>query len=159
MDLMTAFVVVTALAVVGQGVALIAIFVQSKRLSREVGRFMDETRQMMVPMKTITENLSVASENLMEIGIAVRDQFRRVEIMIADTGAAIETQVGRFDRVSQDIAERINSTAITVQDSILRPFREVTALARGLGRGVETFLFRRPRRPVDQAHQDEELFI
>jgi hypothetical protein len=156
---MTVFVAVTALAVVGQAVALIAIFIQSKRLSRDVGRFMDETRELMVPMRIITENLRVASGNLVEIGIAVRDQFRRVETMITDTGAAIETQLGRFDRVGQEIAERISRTAGVVQDSFLRPVREVSALARGLGRGVETFLFRRPRRPVDEARQDEELFI
>jgi hypothetical protein len=156
---MTVFVAVTALAVVGQAIALIAIFIQSKRLSREVGRFMDETRELMVPMRIITENLRVASGNLVEIGIAVRDQFRRVETMITDTGAAIETQLGRFDRVGQEIAERISRTAGVVQDSFLRPVREVSALARGLGRGVETFLFRRPRRPVDEARQDEELFI
>jgi hypothetical protein len=156
---MTVFVAVTALAVVGQAVALIAIFVQSKRLSREVGRFMDETRELMVPMKTITENLRVASGNLVEIGVSVRDQFRRVETMITDTGAAIETQLGRFDRVGQDIADRINHTASIVHDSVLRPVREVSALARGLGRGVETFLFRKPRRAVDEARQDEELFI
>jgi hypothetical protein len=156
---MTLFVVVTALAVVGQAIALIAIFVQSKRLSREVGRFMDETRELMVPMKTITENLRVASGNLVEIGIAVRDQFRRVETMITDTGAAIETQIGRFDQVGQEIADRISHTAGVVQDSVLRPVREVSALARGLGRGVEAFLFRRPRRAVDEARQDEELFI
>jgi hypothetical protein len=156
---MTVFVAVTALAVVGQAVALIAIFIQSKRLSRDVGRFMDETRELMVPMKTITENLRVASGNLVEIGIAVRDQFRRVETMITDTGAAIETQLTRFDRVGQEVADRISRTAGAVQDSFLRPVREVSALARGLGRGVETFLFRRPRRPVDEARQDEELFI
>jgi hypothetical protein len=156
---MTVFVAVTALAVLGQAVALIAIFVQSKRLSREVGRFMDETRELMVPMKTITENLRVASGNLVEIGVAVRDQFRRVESMITDTGLALETQIGRFDQVGQDIASRIHHTADVVQDSLLRPVREVSALARGLGRGVETFLFRRPRRAVDEARQDEELFI
>jgi hypothetical protein len=156
---MTVFVAVTALAVLGQAVALIAIFVQSKRLSREVGRFMDETRELMVPMKTITENLRVASGNLVEIGVAVREQFRRVETMITDTGLALETQIGRFDQVGQDIADRIHRTADVVQDSLLRPVREVSALARGLGRGVETFLFRKPRRAVDEARQDEELFI
>jgi hypothetical protein len=35
----------------------------------------------------------------------------------------------------------------------------VAAVAKGLGRGLEAFFSRRQRRPVDQAHQDEELFI
>jgi hypothetical protein len=79
--------------------------------------------------------------------------------MIADTGNAIESQIQRFDRASRDIVNRIGETASIVQDSFVRPVREVSAFAKGIGRGFEALLFRKPRRPVDQARQDEELFI
>lgn len=159
MDLMTLFVGLTAVAVLGQAIALIAIFVQSRRLSQQVSRFMDETRDLIAPMKVITENLTLASANLVEIGIGVRDQFHRVEAMITDTGLAIDTQIQRFDRMSQEIVERIGQTASIVQDSVVRPVREVSAFAKGISRGFEAFLFRKPRRAVDEARQDEELFI
>ena len=157
--LMTLFVALTAIAIIAQAGVLIAIYLMSKRLSDQVERFMRETREMMMPVRSIAENFRVASANLVEIGISARDQFRRVEAMVTDTGEALNIQLARFDRVSHDLMDRINETADIVQDSVVRPAREVAALAKGLSRGFGAFLFRRNRSTVDQARQDEELFI
>lgn len=157
--LLTLFVALTALAVVTQAGVLVAIYLMSKRLSDQVDRFMKETRDIMVPLGSVTENLRVASANIVEIGAVAREQFRRVETMVSDTGEALQVQIERFDRVGKDVADRINETANIVQESVIRPVREVAALAKGISRGFETFLFRRQRSTVDKAHQDEELFI
>jgi hypothetical protein len=157
--LMTLFVALTAIAIITQAGVLIAIYLMSKRLSDQVERFMRDTREMMMPVRSIAENLHVASANLVEIGLSARDQFRRVEAMVTDTGDALHVQLARFDRVSQDLMDRINETADIVQDSVVRPAREVAALAKGLSRGFGAFLFRKSRSTVDQARQDEELFI
>ena len=142
-----------------QAAVLVAIYLQSKRLSEQVERFLAETREVLAPMKTITENLRTASTNLVEIGVSAREQFKRVEHMVAETGEVLHTQLGRIDAMTRDVVDRMNSTALVVQDSFLRPAREVAAIAKGFGRGLETLLFRRQKNRVDQAHQDEELFI
>ena len=79
--------------------------------------------------------------------------------MVTDTGEALHMQLERFDRVSQNIIDRINETAEIVQNSVVRPAREVAAVAKGLTRGFGAFFFGRGRSTVDQARQDEELFI
>ncbi len=114
---------------------------------------------MIVTMTSITENLRLASANLVDIGVSAREQFRRLEAMVTDTGEALHVQLERFDRVSRNLMDRINETAEIVQDSVVRPAREVAAIAKGLSRGFGTFLFRKSRSTVDQARQDEELFI
>jgi methylthioribose-1-phosphate isomerase len=157
--LLTLFVALTAIAIITQAGVLVGIYVMSKRLSEQVERFMKETREMMVPVRSIAENLRTASANLVEIGLTARDQFRRVEAMVTDTGEALHMQLERFDRVSQNVMSRINETAEIVQDSVVRPAREVAALAKGLTRGFGAFFFGRSRSTVDQARQDEELFI
>src|SRR6267143_281265 len=157
--LLTLFVALTAIAVITQAGVLVGIYIMSKRLSEQVERFMKETREMMAPVRSIAENLRVASANLVEIGLSAREQFRHVEAMVTATGEALHVQLARFDRVSQDIIGRVNETAEIVQDSVVRPAREVAALAKGLSRGFGAFLFRRTRSTVDQARQDEELFI
>jgi len=157
--LLTLFVGMTAVAIVTQAGVLIGIYIMSKRLSEQVDRLMKETREMMVPVRSIAENLRVASANLVEIGLSARDQFRRVEAMVTSTGEALNVQLARFDRVSQNVMDRINETAEVVQDSVVRPAREVAAIAKGLSRGFGSFLFRKSRSTVDQARQDEELFI
>jgi hypothetical protein len=119
---------------------------------------MKDTRELMVPLKSITENLRAASANVVEIGLSAREQFRRIESMVTDTGEVVYSQLERLDRVSQDMLNRFSQTAEVVQVSVVRPVREVAALAKGISRGFEA-LFRRNRSTVDQAHQDEELFI
>ena len=157
--LLTLFVALTAIAIITQAGVLVGIYVMSRRLSDQVERFMKDTREMMVPVRSIAENLRIASANIVEIGLSARDQFRRVEAMVTDTGEALHMQLERFDRVSQNIIDRINETAEIVQDSVVRPAREVAAVAKGLTRGFGAFFFGRGRSTVDQARQDEELFI
>jgi len=157
--LLTVFVALTAVAVMTQAAVLVAIYMVSKRHSEQMERFMAETRELMAPIKTITENLRTASANFVEIGIAARDQFRRVEGMVNDTSEVLQTQLARLDSATRDVVERVNATAQTLQDSVVRPVREVAAIAMGVGRGIEALFLRRPKPTVDQAHQDEELFI
>ena len=148
--LLTFFVAVTALAVVTQACVLVAIYLMSKRLSSQMERFMAETREMMVPVKAITENLKVASSNILEIGVSAREQFRRVESMVTDTGDVLRAQLNRLEEVTKDVADRIDSTADLVQSTVLRPVREVAAVAKGFGRGFD-FLFRRNKKPTNSA--------
>jgi hypothetical protein len=152
--LLTFFVALTALAVMAQACVLVAIYLMSKRLSSQVERFMSETREMMVPVKAITENLQVASTNLMEIGVSAREQFRRVEGMVTETGEVLHAQLERLEFVTQEVSERINSTADMVQSTVLRPVREVAAVARGFGRGFE-FLFRGSRKSTNSRSAEE----
>ena len=101
--LLTLFVALTALAVVTQAGVLVGIYLMSRRLSDQVDRFMKETRDIMVPLGSITENLRAASANIVEIGVIAREQFRRVEAMVTDTGEAVQVQLERFDRVGRDV--------------------------------------------------------
>ena len=101
----------------------------------------------------------MASANIVEIGLSARDQFRRVEAMVTDTGEALNVQLERFDRVSQSVVDRINETSEILQESVVKPAREIAAVAKGLSRGLGALFFGRSRSTVDQAHQDEELFI
>src|SRR5215471_8931933 len=156
---LTLFVALIKVAILTQAGVLVGLYVMSKRLSEQVDRFMRDTREMMVPVRSIAENLRIASANIVEIGLSARDQFRRVEAMVTDTGEALHLQIERFDRVSQNVMDRINETAEIVQDSVVRPAREVAAVAKGLTRGFGAFFFGRGRSTVDQARQDEELFI
>ena len=55
--LLTLFVALTAIAVITQAGVLVGIYIMSKRLSGQVERFMKETREMMVPVRSIAENL------------------------------------------------------------------------------------------------------
>ncbi len=157
--LLTLFVALTAVAVMIQAGILVSIYILSRRVAGQIELTLAQLRELMPPLKTVTENMKTVSEDLVEIGGAAREQFHRVENMIGETGEALQTQLEKVDKMSRDVTDRVNETVDVVQDSIIRPVREVGALARGLTRGFEVFMNRKGRNTVDQAHQDEELFI
>ncbi|HET9220718.1 MAG TPA: hypothetical protein VFR18_27305, partial [Terriglobia bacterium] len=78
---------------------------------------------------------------------------------VNDTSEVLQTQLARLDSVTREVVERVNGTAQVLQESVVRPVREVAAIAKGVGRGIEALFLRRSKPTVDQAHQDEELFI
>jgi len=151
-------VALTALAVVTQAGVLIAIYIMSRRLTNQLDRFMSETREVMVPVKAITENLRIASTNIVEIGASAREQFRRVESMVSDTGEVLRTQLNRMEAVTKDVADRINTTADLVQNTVLRPVREVSAISKGFERGFE-FLFKKNRKAKKPASPDDSPYM
>ncbi len=57
-----------------------------------------------------------------------------------------------------DAIEKMEATSAVVQQNVLAPIREVSALIRGISRGLH-FLFAGRKNPVDAVYQDEELFI
>lgn len=160
--LLTLFVALTAIAVITQAGVLIAIYIVSKRTSEQVDRFLKEAHELMVPMRSMADNLKTVSEDLIELGLSAKEQFRRVEAMVTDAGESLQVQLERFDRVSKNVVERIDETAEIVQDSIISPVREVSAFAKGLSRGFQALFFRKSRNAAaddDAVREDEELFI
>ena len=158
-SLLTLFVALTTVAVLIQAVILVSIYILSRRVAGQIELTLTQLRELMPPLKTVTENLKTVSEDIVEIGSAAREQFHRVEDMIGETGQALQSQLEKVDQMSCDVTDRVNETIDVVQDSIIRPVREVGALARGLTRGLEVLINRKGRNTVDQAEQDDELFI
>lgn len=157
--MLTLFVGLTALAVVLQAGILLSIYLMSKRVAEQVESSAAELRELTPSLKVVTENLMKVSEDAVEIGNAARAQIERVDSLLGDVGQAIEGQLEKVDRLSREMTDRVNETVDVVQSSIVRPVREVSALARGVTRGFEVLLSRKNRSTVDQAHSDEELFI
>jgi ABC-type transporter Mla subunit MlaD len=157
--LLTLFVALTAGAVVLQAGILLSLYILSKRVGGQVELTLSNVRELLPALKAVTDNLKTVSDDIVEVGSAARQQFHRVEDMIGETGQTLQNQLDKLDDMSRDVSNRLNETIDVVQNSIIRPVREVGALARGVSKGFEFLLQRRDRSPVDQSRQDEELFI
>jgi hypothetical protein len=70
----------------------------------------------------------------------------------------MQRQVGEIDGLLTRTQDRVETTTVEVQTTVLQPLREVSALLVGLKRTIE-MLFGRERKSIDQAYQDEEMFI
>ena len=98
------------------------------------------------------------STTSLEITNLTQHQVEQLSLVIDQTTAAIQRQLVQIDQLLTRTQDRIEYTTIEVQTTVLEPVREVSALLVGLRRTLDV-LFGRDRKQIDQAYQDEELFI
>jgi hypothetical protein len=111
--------------------------------------------------KVTIETRAVAaavSASTHEISLIARHQAEQISQTLDYTTCTVQRQVGEIDALLVRTQYRFEETTREVQTTVLQPMRELSAMLVGLRRIIET-LFGRHRKPIDQAYQDEELFI
>jgi len=111
--------------------------------------------------KVTLETRAVAaavSASSQEISRLAQHQAEQISQTLDYTSATVQRQVSELDALLVRTQDRFEDTSKEVQATVLQPMRELSALLVGLRRILET-LFGRNRKTIDQAYQDEELFI
>jgi ABC-type transporter Mla subunit MlaD len=111
--------------------------------------------------KVTVETRAVAaavSASSMEISKLAQHQAEQISQTLDHTTTTIQRQVNELDGLLVRTQDRFEDTTREVQITVLQPMRELSAMLVGLRRILET-LFGRHSKPIDQAYQDEELFI
>jgi hypothetical protein len=129
-------------------------------VARNAGPVLRTAREMMVESK---EKLTLVSQNLVEISELTKQQVTRVDGVMSDVSDRLRLQVIRLDQLLSNTVARVEETTEMVQNNIVKPVRELSAILVGVRTGVE-YLFRRNRSRAGrsapgQATQEEELFI
>jgi hypothetical protein len=94
----------------------------------------------------------------MEITTMARDQVARIDALVNETAERARVQIERIDVMVGDTVDRVHETTAAVQNTILKPVREVNGVVSGV-RAAISVLARGNRASVDHATQDEEMFI
>jgi prophage DNA circulation protein len=108
-----------------------------------------------VETRAIAAAVSASSQEI--AGIA-RHQADQISATLDFATSTLQHKVVELDDLLTRTQGRIEDTTIEVQTTVLQPMREVSALLVGLRRTIET-LFGRDRKQINQAYQDEEMFI
>jgi hypothetical protein len=117
-------------------------FVQSAQLSLEQSR------------KQISEVATKSSEVL----DLARRQLVRVDDVLGEATGRARIQMERVELVLDDTVARMREALTLLNNGVIRPIREVTAVTAGIEAGLR-YLFRSQRRTVERATSDEEMFI
>ena len=168
-NLVVIFIGLTTVAIVVQVCVLGGIFISIKKMASNVERLrfdmdkkidpaLTEFRDVLGDAKHLLGSLHAAAENFAGISETVRYQVERVNAVIEDTTDRARDQIARADEVVADAIQKMEATSAVVQQNVLAPIREVSALIRGVSGGLQ-FLFAGRKNQVDAVHQDEELFI
>lgn len=87
-------------------------------------------------------------------------QMEKVDGILGDLQSTTKLQLQRVDKSVQQNMDRIDETTQLVQTTILRPVKQIRAVAAGVDAALKQFAGGRRRRPtVDRATSDEEMFI
>lgn len=164
-----AFIIVMTVFVITQVVVMFGVFASLKKLAFNVERLRTDVEEKVDPAmadfkdvlsetRQILRSIQATAENFASVSETVKYQVERVNAVIEDTTDRARDQIARADEVVTDAIEKMEATSAIVQQTILAPIRELSALIHGVAGGLQ-FLFGRKRNPVDAVHQDEELFI
>ena len=169
-----ALVVVIAALFVLQTIAVVMLVLAVRRLTEQMGTLMGSmeeatrnagpvlraAREMIAESK---EKLALVSQNLVEVSQLTKQQVTRFDGVMSDVSDRLRLQVIRLDQLVSNTVARVEETTELVQNNIVKPVREVSAILAGVRTGLEYLLHRnrsRPDRPAPaQATQEEELFI
>jgi methyl-accepting chemotaxis protein len=162
-------VVVMSIMLVTQVVVLTGILLAIRRLTANIDRVRHDLKTRMEPAvedfrsvlgetKKVLVSVQIIANNFAKVSETVMVQVERVNDVIEDTTDRARLQIAKVDEVVSDAVDRMQATTEVIQQSVLAPVRELSALVAGISSGLQ-FLFSKRKNHVDEVHQDEELFI
>jgi hypothetical protein len=159
---LTIFVALTAIAMIGQAVALFGIARATKKTMGKLEALLpDAAKVLESAQRTIShtgEFLSSTNTRTTEILDVAKGQITKIDDLVTDVSARIKVQLDRAEMALDDAVDRAQQTVGTVQRGVLAPIREVHGVLSGI-RAAISALARGSRPTVDHATSDEEMFI
>lgn len=165
---MTAFVMIAAIALLIQAGLLFAIFKTTRAVEQKADKLMPKLEVLLPKVEALVESSRIAVEDgrrqIAEITSrttaildTTRVQLGRVDALMEDVTDRAAIQLDRAEMVLDDAMNRTQETVALVHGGIMRPLRQIQGLATGLQAAIN-FLMRRTAGPA-RATVDEEMFI
>jgi hypothetical protein len=134
------FLGIIALATLTMAAIQVGVIVYGLGVARRVDKLLTQVEQ---EMKPLADSLN-----------AIARDAARISSLAAG-------QVERVDRLVGDITVRLEQTATTLQDAILRPLRDGAAIMTGVKAAIDVIreLTRRPGAVRSRAEEEDALFI
>jgi hypothetical protein len=160
--LLTIFVAISALSMLGSAVALIGMFIVARDIRGKVTQAWPEIQSIIVSLKRSVEYTEKQLETIGSTSISILDvtkqQVVKIDELLSDASTRAKVQMERAEMVLDDTMTRVQETVGIVQKGVLRPVREVHGIVAGI-RTTIAYLGRASRSTVDHATSDEEMFI
>lgn len=116
-------------------------------------------REAATVLRTETEScMSAFKATATELTKMTREEAEDMRRMLIDVRTRASQHIDRVDRIMERTTDRIDETAALVQSGVIKPVHEIAAVLAGLQTFLQV-LFAHERKTIDQAYQDEEMFI
>lgn len=167
-NLLTAFIALTALAVLIQAGILVALYLAVRKTTARMEAMtlemknkaipaLDTAQSMLVQLRPRIETMAV---NLSESTTLVRSQIGRIDATLSDALDRTRLQVIRADELLNRTMDKVEETSEVVHKTVVSPLRQVSGLMSAISTGVEVFLGQKRRQPRNgMGVPQDEMFI
>jgi hypothetical protein len=162
LSILTVFVAIAAIALLGQAVALVGLFMVARDLRTKVFGAWPQIQSIIDSSRRTVEQ---AEHHLASIGtssVAILDvtkqQLVKVDELLTDAGTRARVQLERAEMVLDDTMARVQETVGILQRGVLTPVRGLYGVLSGIRTAV-SHLGRGGRPTVEHVTSDEEMFI
>ena len=159
---MTAFVIISAVALSIQAGMLVAVSKKTKELHDKITPLVPKVESLVATTQATVElsrkQIAEITSKANEVLDSTRNQLAMVEEVVSDATSRAKVQMDRVELVLDDPLSRAHETVALLHSGIMRPLREINGVTAGL-RAALQFLSRGNRPSVAQATSDEEMFI
>jgi hypothetical protein len=166
---MTAFVIISAIALCIQAGMLAGLYKTTKALQEKINPLVPKVESLVETVNSTVKqsgqqitDITIRANAIMESSQDILDSTKRqlaiVEEVVGDAAVRAKVQMERVELVLDDTLSRAHETIAVVHDGVMRPLREVNGIAAGV-RAALGALARGNRPTVDRATSDEEMFI
>jgi hypothetical protein len=167
-NLLTAFIALTAFAVLIQAGILVALYLAVRKTTARMEAMtlemknkaipaLDSAQSMLVQLRPRIETMAV---NLSESTTMVRSQIGRIDATLSDALDRTRLQVIRADELLNRTMDKVEETSEVVHRTVVSPLRQVSGLLSAISTGVEVFLGQKRRQPRNgMGVPQDEMFI
>ncbi len=168
--LLTIFVGIAALALLGQCVAFVFLAQALRKLSDQVeavsagmektaGQLGDKVGDLVGTISATAEKVKLLQENLAGTSEVIHRRVVSIDGFLSEATDSARLQVIRIQEAVDLACRRTEQAIDMLYRGVIRPVSEAGAIITGLRAGLAV-LMRRSRAPLVRAsHQDEEMFI
>src|SRR3984957_5573360 len=159
---MTAFVIISAVALSIQAGMLVAVSKKTKELHDKITPLVPKVESLVATTQATVElsrkQIAEITSKANDVLDSTKNQLAMVEEVVSDATSRAKVQMDRVELVLDDTLSRAHETVALLHSGIMRPLREVSGVTAGI-RAALAFLSRGNRPSVAQATSDEEMFI
>jgi hypothetical protein len=149
-------------AFVVQTLVVLAMFRVAKTLQDKLMPVVDATGPLVATVRHFAEEnlpkLSQMTTEATEVVKSLHVQVERMSEVVKDVSDRARAQVARIDGAVDLTVDQVQQARETVKQAILAPVRQVDGIMHGIRAAISVVAQGR-RESVDQATQDEEMFI
>ena len=160
--IMAAAVVVSAVALVAQALLVFGMYRAMRTLKDQVSEFLPRAQVFLESAeKALVENqqqIREVTEKASSVLDVTQKQLVRVDEFVGEATGRAKVQMERLELILDDTIGRVHDTVMQLNQTVLRPVREIAGLASGVRAAIQ-HLLRGGRPNVAQATSDEEMFI